>query len=35
MDKLRVEEKEKDGKEIPMKAIMKMKRFTDDDEEVY
>ena len=35
MDKLRVEEKEKDGKEIPMKAIMMMKRYTDDDEEVY
>ena len=35
MDKLRVEEKEKDGKEIPMRAMMMMKRNTDDGDEEY
>ena len=35
VDKERMEEKEKDGKEIPMRTMMQMKRFTYDDEEVY
>ena len=35
MDKLWVEEKAKDGKEIPMRAMTMMKRNTDDDEEVH
>ena len=35
MDKLRVEEKAKDGEEIPMRAMKMMKRNTNDDEEVY
>ena len=35
MDKQRVEEKENDGKEIPMRVLMMMKRNADDDEEVY
>ena len=35
MDKLSVEDRAKDGEEIPMRAIMMMKRKTNDDEEVY
>ena len=35
VDKQRMEEKEKEGKEIPMRAMMLMKGNTDDDEEVY
>ena len=35
MDKLRVEEKAKDRKEIPMVAMKMMKRNTDDDKEAY
>ena len=35
MDKLRVEEKVKEGKEIPMRAMKMMKRNTDDDKEAY
>ena len=35
VDKLRVEEKAKDGEEIPMRAMTMMKRNTNDDEEVY
>ena len=33
--KQRVEEKEKDGKEIPMRAMMMMKRNIDDNEEEF
>ena len=35
VDKLRVEERAKDGEEIPMRAITMMKRNTNDNEEVY
>ena len=35
VDKLSVEDRAKDGEEIPMRAIMMMKRKTNDDEEVY
>ena len=35
MNKQGEEEKEKDGKEIPMRAMMMMKRNTDDNEEEY
>ena len=35
VDKLSVEDRAKDGEEIPMRAIMMMKRKTNDDEEVW
>ena len=35
VDKLGVEEKAKDGEEIPMRAITMMKRNTNDDKAVY
>ena len=35
VDKLWVEEKAKDGEEIPMRAVTMMKRNTNDNEEVY
>ena len=35
MDKQRVEKKEKDNKEMPMRATMMIKRNTDDDEDEY
>ena len=35
VDKLRVEEKAKDGEEIPMRAMTMMKRNTNENEEVY